>query len=208
LGEVVRFAFWNRRRAPAEESERPRPLLIACLTAAVALAGASGYLAYDRLPSIARTPTGYAAAVEAKRGQPATTVSGRLPAEGAATRMQPPPLAMFRSCVYSGQTNCVIDGDTIRLAGIKIRLADIDAPEVFSPKCRAEAELGQRATSRLIDLLNAGPVTLATDSSGRDQDDFGRKLRIVARDGRSLGDMLVREGLAQRWNDPRRNWCG
>ena len=44
------------------------------------------------------------------------------------------------------QPNCVIDGDTIRLGGVKIRLEDIDAPEVFSPKCPSELARGNRAT--------------------------------------------------------------
>lgn len=212
MGETVRFAFWNRRRDPAEESERPRPLLVACLTAAVALAGASVYLAYDRLQSIARTPTGFAAAQEARRAADASAsvaVAERAPPPAPAVPRpaQPPPQQMFRACAYSGQTNCVIDGDTIRLGGAKIRLADIDAPETFSPKCAAEAALGQRATNRLIDLLNAGPVTVGPFGT-RDQDDYGRKLRVVARDGRSLGEVLVQEGLAQRWSAPRRGWCG
>jgi len=29
----------------------------------------------------------------------------------------------------------VIDGDTVRIADISIRLTDYDAPELFSPKC-------------------------------------------------------------------------
>ena len=45
------------------------------------------------------------------------------------------------------QPNCVIDGDTIRYGGIKIRLEDIDAPEVFSPKCASEATRGERRRS-------------------------------------------------------------
>src|SRR5215472_10558488 len=32
----------------------------------------------------------------------------------------------------------VIDGDTVRIAGISIRLTDYDAPELFSPKCPQE----------------------------------------------------------------------
>jgi hypothetical protein len=54
----------------------------------------------------------------------------------------------------------VIDGDTIRYDGVKVRLADIDAPEIFSPKCASEAALGQRATQRLAELMSAGPFEL------------------------------------------------
>jgi endonuclease YncB( thermonuclease family) len=54
-------------------------------------------------------------------------------------------------------------------------------------------------------LLNAGPFTLV--AATRDQDQYGRKLRTVSRGGRSLGDVLVAEGLARRWNGPRGSWC-
>lgn len=112
----------------------------------------------------------------------------------------------FALCAGSHAQNCVIDGDTIRYGGVKIRLADIDTPEVFSPKCASEAALGERATERLLALLNAGPIALAP--IGRDTDRYGRKLRIVERHGRSLGDTLVAEGLARRWDGRRRSWCG
>jgi micrococcal nuclease len=112
----------------------------------------------------------------------------------------------FTLCVRASEQNCVIDGDTIRYRGTKIRLEDIDAPEVFSPRCAFEAKLGRRAAERLLRLMNAGPFQLV--SGERDEDRYGRKLRTIARDGRSLGDMLVAEGLARRWEGGRRSWCG
>jgi endonuclease YncB( thermonuclease family) len=42
---------------------------------------------------------------------------------------------------------------------------------------------------------------------GRDEDRYGRKLRIVTRGGRSLGDVLVAEGLARTWTGRREPWC-
>jgi len=112
----------------------------------------------------------------------------------------------FPHCSRASQQNCVIDGDTIRFAGMKVRLADIDAPEVFSPKCASEAALGRRATERLVELMNEGPFELVR--SGSDEDIYGRKLRVVERGGRSLADTLVTEGLARRWDGVRRGWCG
>jgi hypothetical protein len=112
----------------------------------------------------------------------------------------------FELCAGWSLENCVIDGDTIRYRGVKIRLADIDTPEVFSPKCPYEANLGRQATERLLELINAGPIELV--ASGRDTDRYGRKLRVVTRHGRSLGDTLVAEGLARRWDGARRSWCG
>jgi len=113
----------------------------------------------------------------------------------------------FHLCASAHQQNCVVDGDTIRYGGVKIRLADIDAPEVFSPRCASEAALGQRATERLLQLMNAGPFEVVRSGS-RDEDRYGRKLRVIERDGRSLAATLVAEGLAQPWDGARRSWCG
>jgi endonuclease YncB( thermonuclease family) len=66
----------------------------------------------------------------------------------------------FTLCAKVMKLNCVIDGDTIRYGGEKIRLMDIDAPEVHEPKCASEKALGDRATLRLLELMNAGPFTV------------------------------------------------
>lgn len=115
--------------------------------------------------------------------------------------------ARFERCINGSQRSCVIDGDTIRFEGSRIRLEDIDAPEVFSPRCESEKALGQRATQRLLDWMNAGPFTVV-QAGERDVDRYGRKLRIIERNGRSAGDVLVSEGLARRWDGARRGWCG
>lgn len=101
---------------------------------------------------------------------------------------------------------CVVDGDTFWLDGIKIRIADIDTPEISQPRCDYEYELGMRATYRLVDLLNVGRFELRTIGN-RDEDQYGRKLRVVIRDGRLLGDQLVSEGLARTWTGRREPWC-
>jgi micrococcal nuclease len=101
---------------------------------------------------------------------------------------------------------CVIDGDTIWLEGNKIRLADIDTPEISEPQCASEYERGIRARDRLVVLLNQGPIELAPIGD-RDEDRYGRKLRVVTRGGASLGDQLVGEGLARTWTGRREPWC-
>lgn len=113
----------------------------------------------------------------------------------------------FVLCASASQQNCVIDGDTIRYRGVKIRLEDIDAPEVSSPQCAAEAALGRQATRRLLELINEGPFELVR-AGGREADRYGRKLRTIARNGRSVGHTLIAEGLARRWDGARRSWCG
>ena len=119
--------------------------------------------------------------------------------------------ATFQLCDRGPRIDCVVDGDTFWLAGEKIRIADINAPETHEPQCPREAALGAAATARLTGLLNAGPFALepwsATINRGRDRDKYGRLLRIVERGGTSLGTTLVREGLAEEWTGRRRNWC-
>lgn len=101
---------------------------------------------------------------------------------------------------------CVVDGDTLWFKGVKIRVADIDTPEISQPQCAFEKELGEQATERFIELLNAGPFLLAA-TSGSDEDRYGRKLRVIMRDGKSLGDQLVAEGLAHEWGGSQLSWC-
>nr|WP_231848795.1 thermonuclease family protein [Sphingobium sp. SYK-6] len=113
---------------------------------------------------------------------------------------------VFSLCHTGGGTNCVVDGDTIWVDAVKIRIADIDAPETHPPRCDQEAELGRRATGRLLQLVNAGPFEMRA-LNGRDADLYGRKLRVFLRNGQSLGDQLVREGLARAWSGRREPWC-
>lgn len=114
--------------------------------------------------------------------------------------------ALFQRCTGPARVTCVVDGDTIWYRGEKIRLADINAPEVSQPDCAAEAVLGERATRRLTELLNAGSFSLERD--GRDSDRYGRKLRVITRHGASLGSTLEAEGLAEHWHGRRGDWCG
>lgn len=87
-----------------------------------------------------------------------------------------------------------------------IRIADIDTPEITSPKCNAEYERGIRARDRLVVLLNGGEFELRPIGN-RDKDQYGRKLRVIMRSGRSLGDQLVSESLARTWTGRRESWC-
>ncbi len=115
--------------------------------------------------------------------------------------------ALFGECSGPVRVTCVVDGDTFWYRGDKIRIADIDTPEIGSPQCPREAEMGRRASVRLQALLNQGPFTLAPNPDGRDQDVYGRKLRNVTRGGQSLGAILVSEGLSDVWPSTI-DWCG
>ncbi|KPH60655.1 thermonuclease family protein [Novosphingobium sp. ST904] len=113
----------------------------------------------------------------------------------------------FARCSGPVRRTCVVDGDTFWYEGEKIRIADINTPETSKPECAEEARLGAIATKRLTALLNEGPFSLQPGGDGRDKDRYGRALRVVTRQGRSLGAALVDEGLAEQWQGYRRDWC-
>ncbi len=113
--------------------------------------------------------------------------------------------ARFDLCDGAVRANCAVDGDTFWFRGEKVRIADIDAPEISQPACDAERRAGEMSRDRLLAMLNEGRFSLT--SGWRDEDRYGRKLRIVSRMGKSLGERLVEEGLARRWNGPDFGWC-
>ncbi|WP_026621711.1 endonuclease YncB(thermonuclease family) [Ensifer sp. WSM1721] len=103
--------------------------------------------------------------------------------------------------------NCVIDGDTFLFNGERILIADIDAPETRLAKCDEERSRGSHAKARLRELLNAGKFTLVASERKIGADEAG-KPRLVVRDGKSLGETLISEGLVRRRAGSRLSWCG
>lgn len=121
-------------------------------------------------------------------------------AEGVAART-----TSFTMCGAQRWT-CVVDGDTIWLEGKNLRLQSFDTPEPWTDICggKAEVALARRASARLLELLNSGPITVETfglDSTGK------RTLATVRLDGRDVGDILIAEKLARRWPDGPEWWC-
>lgn len=110
--------------------------------------------------------------------------------------------AALAVCAPGPRDNCVHDGDTVWIEGKKIRIAEIDTPEL-NGKCELERRLALRARNRLVELLNAGEFEIVR--TGRDR--YGRTLATLHKSGRSIGDQLVSEGLARTWSRRRGPWC-
>ncbi len=113
----------------------------------------------------------------------------------------------------AGPVPTVIDGDTLRINGTRLRLRAIDAPETHRPGCAAEAALGALATGRLRQLVGEARAIEIRESGDRDR--HGRPLVDLLLDGVDAGDVLITEGLAvayrpgrAAWKDRRRHWCG
>ncbi|POO57849.1 thermonuclease family protein [Agrobacterium rosae] len=196
MSKLIRFKPRYRKR-PAKAVPFSKLLAVALLGSFAVGAGMSGFINDD----------GVVDAQAITLNSVATAASGKSPQATKGTAVTDArPAVRYGQCVDSVRVNCVVDGDTLWSGGVKIRVADIDAPEVSEPRCAAEKALGDRATTRLIALVNAGPFQMQA-WQGRDEDKYGRKLRVLVRDGRSLGDILVSEGLARTWTGKRQPWC-
>ncbi|WP_455272025.1 hypothetical protein [Rhizobium herbae] len=95
--------------------------------------------------------------------------------------------------------NCVVDGGTFWYGRRKIEISGIQAPKIKQAKCDNERKLGSLAKKRLWEILNAGDVQLAGVS--------GQDAQVMVGQGRSVGDMLVSEGLARRTSAGKQGWC-
>jgi endonuclease YncB( thermonuclease family) len=89
-----------------------------------------------------------------------------------------------------GQTPTVIDGDTVRLAGVSIRLTDYDSPELFSSKCPKEHALAlqaRRELQALLTLAEAGSLKMSYKLVPCATSNWGR----LCAELRSMGSRLL-----------------
>jgi len=109
---------------------------------------------------------------------------------------------------YNGQY--CYDGDTcyVMIDGnkAKIRLLELDTPEISKPKCEAELELGLEARDYLNNLIaNASSVEIKTDY---EKDYFGRTLAHLIIDGEDASAKIRSNNLGaiyERGN--KKDWC-
>lgn len=94
----------------------------------------------------------------------------------------------------------VIDGDTIEIAGQRVRFHGIDAPESWQTcldGSGSEYRCGQRAALALADFLAASSPT---HCAVLDRDRYGRLIGDCRRqDGASVASWLVQQGHALDW---------
>lgn len=112
---------------------------------------------------------------------------------------------VFGLCNEGGLTNCVASGDSFYLGGKTVRVAGIEAPQLYGAACPKEATLGRTSALKLQGLLNSGELEMT--KVGQDLDRYGLLLRNVAVDGKDVARTLVSAGLARDIGDLTRSWC-
>ena len=107
--------------------------------------------------------------------------------------------ARFMLCEALPHLTCVWSGDSFYLRGRIVRLADVVSPERYTGECPKASQLSWRSALRLRDLLNAGTFEVA--------DPDGAGLAMVSRNGQSLGEQMIAEGLARARVPGPTSWC-
>ncbi|MDI5924555.1 thermonuclease family protein [Rhizobium leguminosarum] len=99
----------------------------------------------------------------------------------------------------------VTDGDTVHVVGdaVGTRLVGFNTPETFSPQCEYERQLGERASSRLRELVAQGSARLTKvacacepSTEGTGKCNYGRYCGVLRVEGKDVGSILISEGLA------------
>ena len=107
---------------------------------------------------------------------------------------------------FSSKIIAVLDGDTVlirRHGLLKIRLAEIDAPEVGhagmgdkSPSSQIDQAFGQQSRDSLLEMVGKKQVQI--DSQAVDQ--YGRIVGLISVDGRIVNQEQVRRGMAWEYS--------
>ncbi|TXR50078.1 thermonuclease family protein [Phyllobacterium endophyticum] len=116
-----------------------------------------------------------------------------------------PPTSQF----LAGPSLYVVDGDTIHYNGEKIRIANIDTPEISQAKCESELKRGLEAKAALKELVDGRPLIIdrGDPHTGRMTDQYGRTLALVSTGGRDVGTILIQQRHARPWAARRMPWC-
>ena len=114
--------------------------------------------------------------------------------EFARWRPAPPWIVTPSGATLTGRARA-LDGDSLEIAGARIRLFGIDAPE-GRQECRDATDRPYpcgRAATRALAAALAGRTVACT---AVDHDRYDRDVAICTVDGRDLGDIMVRAGHA------------
>jgi micrococcal nuclease len=93
----------------------------------------------------------------------------------------------------------VVDGDTVVVGGVTLRLIGIDTPETVDPRTTVQC-FGREASAYAHLLLGGRSVRLEYDASQGRLDRYGRTLAYVwMPDGRMFNQVMVADGYAHEY---------
>lgn len=95
-----------------------------------------------------------------------------------------------RALCWQGTVTRIIDGDTLEVDGVQIRLALVDAPEPNQPN-------GIAAKSLVEKLCPVGSRAVVDQDDTQRRDSFGRTLAVVWCGGKNTNAELLYAGLAR-----------
>jgi endonuclease YncB( thermonuclease family) len=98
---------------------------------------------------------------------------------------------------FVGQAS-VVDGDTLEIHGMRIRIWGVDAPE-SSQLCRGEDSLQYRCGAQAANDLDTFIARRSVNCLPLGLDPYGRTVATCSVGGTDLGEWLVRNGLALDW---------
>lgn len=104
----------------------------------------------------------------------------------------------------------VIDGDTLKMDGVRYRIHSIDAPETSSIRanCPEEIERGLAASEYARQIVTEGKPRITRIYY---QDQYGRSVADLEIDGADFGRLMIDAGHAQPWDydggEKKPDWC-
>lgn len=119
------------------------------------------------------------------------------------------------ACAVPAVVDYVIDGDTfaalVKLDDdigitVRVRIMNIDTPEI-NGDCDYEIKMANLARDRLSEIL---PVGDTVDLQNIKDDKYLGRIdaNVILSDGRDVGDILKKEGVARKYDGGKRQgWC-
>jgi micrococcal nuclease len=97
----------------------------------------------------------------------------------------------------------VVDGDTIKVLiedrEETVRMIGIDSPEVLDERKPVQC-FGSESSDKAKEMLNSKTITLESDPTQGNRDEYGRLLRYVfLQDGTNFDEFMIRRGYAREY---------
>lgn len=103
------------------------------------------------------------------------------------------------------KTLAVVDGDTLKVDGVNVRISNLDTPETGPrAECLAERLLGSIAAAKADELIK-GNVVIWPEGKA---DKYKRPLVRVTVDGRDWEELMGLALVAVPWEGKQADWCG